>query len=82
MSPILSHIICNMIGLPDISFMYSNQKSLTSTSTSTGGRLSYLYPYRYIIIVLYVLGLYLFSIYIVIFTNNLSKNSIFMKILS
>lgn len=54
-SPILSHMICNFFGLPDIGFV-QNSKS------QSPNHLSYLYPYRYQLLVLHLLGLVIFTI--------------------
>lgn len=56
-SPILSHMICNFIGLPDVGFVQDSKSQHSN-------HLSYLYPYRYSLIFLHLLGLIIFSIFL------------------
>jgi len=62
MSVTLSHIFCNIMGLPDIGFMHK------PSHRSGPLDLSQLYPYRYLLLFSYILGIYLF---IQGFTNDI-----------
>ena len=62
-APIVSHIFCNMQGLPTIDFMYSSDHPYSSN------RLSYLYPYRYIFLLFYIGGIICFCACVYPFTN-------------
>lgn len=53
-SPIVSHVMCNFFGLPDIGF-------LNPPRSPNSNYLSFLYPYRYALLFLHALGLILFS---------------------
>lgn len=65
-SPIISHMFCNFMGLPDISFIENPNKNNSQY-------LSYLYRYRYILLFLHALGLILFTIML---TSSLFHNTI------
>jgi membrane protease YdiL (CAAX protease family) len=54
-SPIVSHMVCNFIGLPDLGF-------LSPPRTQNSSNLSYLHPWRYVLLFLHALGLGLFSL--------------------
>ena len=69
---LLSHVICNFMGLPDISFM----RPLTSIHP---GQYSYLYKYRYILLLLHALGLALFSVLLFPLTSPLTGRSPYCK---
>mmetsp|Transcript_5034 Transcript_5034/g.7426 ORF Transcript_5034/g.7426 Transcript_5034/m.7426 type:complete len:363 (+) Transcript_5034:89-1177(+) len=51
-----SHMFCNLMGLPDLSFMIPPQTQTQQVASN----LSLLYPYRYILLCFYFLGIYLF----------------------
>lgn len=53
-TPIISHVYCNYMGLPDVGFM-----------TAAADELSFLHPCRYLLIVLHALGLLLFAYLVV-----------------
>ena len=67
-SPILSHAICNLVGLPDMSFM-SPPKSFHASFSS------FLYPIRTLVFVLHGLGLLLFAYSFSYFTDSLVHQS-------
>lgn len=69
-APLLSHIICNFQGLPDLSFVRKPGFILS-------GRYSYLFEYRYWLIIVHALGLVIFSISIFPLTANLAKSSLY-----
>jgi membrane protease YdiL (CAAX protease family) len=54
-SPIVSHIVCNFFGLPDLGF-------LTPPRTQNSSSISYLHPWRHALLFLHALGLGLFSL--------------------
>lgn len=56
-APIVSHMICNYVGLPDVSFIFPpGDKNATE--------ISYMFPYRHILIGVHALGLLLFLLVI------------------
>eukprot|EP01041_Mallomonas_annulata_P009935 gene9935-20660_t len=67
-SAIISHIICNIVGLPDLSFLYES-------SSINAGVFSYLHRYRHLLLLLNALGLILFGYAIFPFTESLSQRS-------
>ena len=66
-SPIISHMICNTIGLPDMGFM--------TPPGPDGSEYSFLYPYRILLCLIHVLGLMVFGILLFPLTENLAKQS-------
>ena len=68
LSCIASHVICNIIQLPDLSFM----KPSTAFQVS---KYSHLYSYRYILLLSHLLGLVLFYYSFFPLTNSLAKES-------
>ena len=68
-SAILSHIICNVVQLPDIGFMTSPGQSWNSNSYSC------MYNYRYLHLIVHALGLILFSLLLLPMTEVLSLES-------
>mmetsp|Transcript_23771 Transcript_23771/g.34032 ORF Transcript_23771/g.34032 Transcript_23771/m.34032 type:complete len:274 (-) Transcript_23771:380-1201(-) len=66
LSSLLSHMICNVIGLPDLSFY-----------TSQSGFMSSLLPYRYLLLALHALGLIGFGYLLFPLTEELAKTSIY-----
>eukprot|EP01038_Epipyxis_sp_PR26KG_P007745 gene7745-10522_t len=76
-SCIISHMICNYIGLPDIGFMYAPNSLNRSCS-----QLSCLYQYRYLILFLHGFGLVLFTCYFYVLTSDLAKESIYYAALN
>ena len=69
---ILSHCICNLVGLPDVSFMIPAGKQ-------NSGDYSCLYPYRYVYLVVHVLGLVLFTYSVLPLTEVFAMHSIYWK---
>jgi membrane protease YdiL (CAAX protease family) len=57
-SPIVSHVVCNFIGLPDLGF-------LTESKSQSPSHLSYLYPHRLPLLCLHALGLIIFAVMLV-----------------
>jgi prenyl protein peptidase len=70
-APIVSHMICNCIQLPDISFMTPVRSGLDSSRSE----LFFLYPYRYPLLILHALGLIGFSLLLFPLTADLAKTS-------
>jgi prenyl protein peptidase len=54
LSPTLSHVICNIIGLPDFGFMYK--------PGIHGTTYSFVYAYRHVLLVLHISGLVFFAL--------------------
>ena len=54
-SPIVSHMVCNFFGLPDLGF-------LSPPRTQNSSNLSYLHPWRFVLLLLHALGLGIFSL--------------------
>ena len=67
---ILSHIVCNSVGLPDIDFM-------VSTSSRDSSHYSCLYAYRFVHLVMHGLGLVLFACMILPLTESVAVDSIY-----
>lgn len=65
-SCILSHMICNTIGLPDLSF---TSEPRGKSGSSAHLRFFYLYEYRWLLLVLHALGLVAFSCCLLPFTE-------------
>ena len=65
-SCITSHVICNYMGLPDVSFMRAQ-----------GGDYQMLYAWRYILLLLHGLGLSLFFYLLFPLTESLAQDSIY-----
>ncbi len=72
-SPILSHVICNFMGLPNVNGM------LIVPGTIGASRRSCLYPVRYLLLVLHVMGLILFTYWILPWTKYSAISSIYWK---
>lgn len=71
-SSILSHMICNFVGLPDMGFM--------QPPPNHHQRMGCNYQYRYILLALHVLGLILFSFVLFPWTASLAEQSYFTRI--
>lgn len=71
-SAILSHIICNSVGLPDVAFCNSpgNRKS---------DFYSCMYPYRYLHLMIHLIGLLLFTVLLFPFTEQFVADSLYWK---
>ena len=67
---ILSHIVCNSVGLPDTSFM-------TKGGSRDASHYSCLFQYRYIHLFIHAVGLVLFSFLILPCTSTLAVDSVF-----
>jgi membrane protease YdiL (CAAX protease family) len=67
-SPIVSHVICNFMGLPDVSFMSAND----------GGQYSFLYRLRIPLLLLHAGGLVMFGTCLFPMTAHLQRYSFFM----
>jgi prenyl protein peptidase len=63
-SPIVSHIICNTMGLPDVSFMNSKYSIL-----------SFLYSYKYLLLFIHAMGLVLFGMCLFPMTESMAEKS-------
>ena len=70
---ITSHVICNYMGLPDVSFMQP---------FSYRGQYSMMYPYRFILLLLHGLGLVLFGFALGPLTATFSDQSVYLYLLS
>ena len=72
LAPILAHIICNFVQLPDLGFM---------TPPSSGGYnvLPALFRLRYVLLVAHAAGLALFGFCIMPLTESLAQQSIFRR---
>ena len=68
LAPIVSHVICNLFGLPDIGFM-SRPGSRSATDTSA------LYKYRYLVAAIHVVGLALFACMLCPLTETFTQSS-------
>lgn len=66
-APIISHIICNYTGLPNLGFMQPRTNTY-----------SVLYDYRFILLVLHALGLIFFSVLLYPFTKLFAAESVFL----
>ena len=66
--PILSHIICNFYGLPNLDFLIPPRRPQSR-------RLSCLYPYRVIILIIHAAGLILFGYFLFPFTERYANQS-------
>ena len=64
---IVSHVICNFMGLPQIDFM----------SKESYSEYRHFYPYRYIFLFLYAFGLVLFAYCLYPFTAELARDSMY-----
>jgi prenyl protein peptidase len=73
-SCIISHIICNLIGLPNIGFMMRS-----GDNEPDGNEYSFLYAYRYILLLLHGLGLLLFFMCIYPMTSDMALTSIYWE---
>jgi len=62
-APILAHMICNYVGLPNLGFMSKEQ----------GGALSAYYSYRWYLLALHGIGLVLFVVCVLPFTEGLNN---------
>jgi prenyl protein peptidase len=71
-SCLISHVICNFMGLPNIEFM------VEGSPASSGYRS--LYRYRYPLLCLHGLGLILFAWALYPVTESLSKHSIYYRL--
>ena len=72
---ILSHGICNAVGLPDVGFM-------TPPATGRNARSSLyscMFAYRYIHLFIHALGLVLFALLVLPLTQTLSESSVYWK---
>lgn len=68
LAPIVSHVICNLFGLPDVGFM-TRPGSRSSTDTSV------LYNYRYAVAAIHVGGLALFAYLLCPLTDTFTQSS-------
>ena len=69
--PIVSHMICNICGLPCLDFMTAPPREPVSLSYHRmGSDWSVLYPYRYFLLFLHGFGLLMFSLCIFPFTET------------
>ena len=67
---ILSHIVCNSVGLPDISFMHA-------PGSGSSAHYSCMYSYRYLHLGLHAAGLVTFSLLILPFTEEYAEKSMY-----
>jgi prenyl protein peptidase len=77
-SCIVSHIFCNFMGLPDISFMQKPYMKMDPNLIQEGGFICF-YPYRYILLLLHGLGLIIFPYYMMVYTKDLAEQSVFWR---
>jgi hypothetical protein len=68
LSPIISHMFCNYMGLPSVSFLFTGQSSI-----------SCLHPYRHVFFLLHALGLVLFAYAVIPCTESLQYRNIYWK---
>ena len=68
LSPIVSHMICNSVGLPNMGFM--------QPPGPEGNEYSFMYKYRYGLCILHALGLLVFSVLLFPMTEYLSWKSV------
>lgn len=66
LSPIISHMFCNYMGLPSVSFLFTGQSSI-----------SCLHPYRHVFFLLHALGLVLFAYAVIPCTESLQYRNIY-----
>lgn len=71
-SSILSHMICNFVGLPDMGFM--------QPPPNHNQRMGCNYLFRYVLLVLHVLGLVIFSLVLFPWTAPLAEQSYFTRV--
>jgi len=70
LSPLLSHIYCNFMGLPDLGYLKAPVKSYFSSP------LSHLFRFRYILLFMNALGLIMFAILLFPLTEKFATSSI------
>ena len=70
--PIVSHMICNYVGLPNVGF-------LSQLHSNGSNPLSFLYNYRWLLIFLHGLGLVCFGLILFRWTESDSHNSYFYE---
>lgn len=75
LSPILSHAICNFMGLPDLGFM-------SPPSPAAYSELAFLHPYRHALLAVHLGGLVAFSVLITRWTEDLAAQSLYVQIFS
>ena len=72
-SAVLSHVICNAVGLPDIAFMTN------PTNKGRSSEYSCMFSYRYFHLFIHALGLVLFALLVLPVTDSLSRESVYWK---
>ncbi len=72
LAPIVSHFVCNLLGLPDVGFMYS-------TTSPERNEYSCLYAYRYLLLGLHAFGLVAFTFSLFPLTEHLAAQSIYWQ---
>lgn len=68
LAPVASHVLCNLLGLPDVGFMHS--------PTSDGrNEYSSLFVHRHLLLALHALGLVAFAVLLFPLTEHLAQSS-------
>jgi membrane protease YdiL (CAAX protease family) len=81
-APILSHMICNFVGLPDLGFMVRPRQDDDKSASYHRMQVpeyAFMYRYRYLHLVLHALGLILFAFFLFPLTADLAQHSIYWK---
>ncbi len=68
-APVLSHVLCNLLGLPDLGFMHS------TTNKQLSNEYSCLYTYRYLLLFMHAVGLVAFSFALFPLTDSMVPHS-------
>jgi membrane protease YdiL (CAAX protease family) len=71
-APVLCHVICNFVGLPELGFMVRPQDPSTSPYPKQVPEYAFLHPYRHLLLVLHGFGLMLFAIFLFPLTADLA----------
>lgn len=71
LSPLISHIFCNFMGLPDLGYLKQPGKRFLSSP------LSHLFGYRYILLALNAIGLIMFAMLLFPFTEEFAVHSMY-----
>ena len=81
MAPIVSHIICNIVGLPDIGFMTPpiTHPHAHGSNYRTVPEYSFMYSYRYLHLLLHATGLILFGYLLFPVTTDLAFDSYYWR---
>ena len=84
-SPIVSHIVCNLIGLPDFGFMFMRNTNVSLSTlekryqSQNCSEYSFMYEFRYLLLTVHAGGLILFAMLLFPLTESFIASSLYWQ---